>query len=126
MRKVPETATLPASRNEQRFVLMTPDELDERIEAAVARALAKAEPAPEMLDVKGAKALGVGRRTFYRLVHDGMVAGHRVGRSLVVKRSELAQWVAAQPAALQREPREADPVQEALASGRLRVVGGKR
>lgn len=128
MRKVPETPALSGSRNEQRLVLVTLDELDARIEAAVTRALTSISSATDtMVDAKTAQTFGIGRRTFYRLIHEGLVRGHRVGRALVVARSELVAWVEAQPAvAPTPEPREADPVAEALKAGRLRVVGGKR
>lgn len=108
------------------IVVLPVAELAELVEAAVARALAKAGQGQTEAWVD-AKSSPLGSEwTFRRLAKAGAFPTVVVGRKLVAKRSDVEAHMSRQstkPAA-QQEQQGADPMARMLAKGRLRAIGG--
>lgn len=78
------------------FVVIPLDELDQRIEAAVRRAIDSrpVERPPEWLDTRGAaELLGVTRRQVAKLAEKGAIPSARVGRLLRLKRADVIAYL---------------------------------
>lgn len=60
-----------------------------------------------------------------RAIREGELSGSRVGRQLLVRRADLDAWIEGQRPAV-KPAGLADPVEQAIAAGRLRRVGGRR
>jgi len=109
------------------IIVTSDEELTELVRAAVREELERARGG-DLVDAKGS---GFGIITFRRLVRVGALQGTKVGRRLVVQRSELDRYLAqqrakqsaAKPAATPTA--EHDPLKAMLDAGRLRVVERK-
>ena|SRR5688572_4651134 len=108
-------------------VVLGVEQLRELVREAVAAGIrdAGAQGGAEWLPVA---SCGLPEKTVRRAVKDGAVEGRRIGRTLFVRRASLEAWAAERPSAERKggttgeETEHVDPVQRALAAGRLRVV----
>jgi hypothetical protein len=98
--------------------------LIEAVAERVAERLGKQAPD----DWVDAHTSGIGVRTFRKAAKAGAFQVSHIGRKWVARRSDVDRWVASQRVDPTRRPArdEADPLEKALAAGRLRAVAGHR
>jgi hypothetical protein len=109
-----------------RIVVVALDELRSLLEEAW-----RSAPGPKADEWVDARSSGLGRRLFLRLAREGAFPIFRRGRSYVAKRSDVDAYIERQriepdprrePEPPQPPPGSHDPIEAALAAGRLRVI----
>jgi len=102
------------------IVVLTAEQLREVVRGAVRDALKEAQAG----DLVTAAASGLPERTFRRLVRTGQLEGRKVGREYLVRRESLDRYLAerAAPPLPSAPTTPDDPIERALAAGRLRVI----
>jgi excisionase family DNA binding protein len=84
-------------------VLLTPEELEARVERAVRKAIAEARPdaaAPAILTRKGvAELLCVEEHHVRRLIERDGLPAHRIGAQWRFRRTEVLEWISSRKAA---------------------------
>jgi excisionase family DNA binding protein len=102
------------------IVVLTAEQLRDVVRDAVRDALKRAQSD----DLVGAAESGMPARTFRRLVRTGKLEGRKVGREYLVRREALDRYLAerAAPPLSSAPTTPDDPIERALAAGRLRVI----
>lgn len=112
-----------------RVVVVERDELERLIDAAVRSAMSSKASGDEWVD---ARSSGLGWRLFLRLARQGAFPVSKRGKAYVARRADIDAYIESQrvkpqppspqPPAPAPPPGSHDPIAEALAAGRLRVV----
>jgi hypothetical protein len=100
--------------------------LAERVVARLVDISVERQDADTLIPAKEASKHGAGHRKVLAAVARGELAGYRVGRAHAVKLGELRAWVQRHRVATKQPDaavRRRDPLDAAIAAGRLRVVG---
>lgn len=110
-----------------RVVVVAPDELAALVHEAVAAALGTRLQSDELVPLAAA---GVPVRTLRKAIRAGELAASKAGRSYVVERAALREWLAARRVTPKAKPKpvetEADrAIARARRSGALRPVRGR-
>jgi hypothetical protein len=95
------------------------------IAARVAEVISKPDATDPWVD---ARSSSLGVRTFRRAAKSGAFPVSHVGRKWVARRSDVDRWIEQNRVDVSRRAArdQEDPLEKALASGRLRAVGGRR
>ena len=78
-------------------IVMTPEELDARIERAVRRAIGTAPTLTVLTAEQAAERLGVGRKRVNELCRLGAIAAAKVGRGYRIKVEDLESYMRGGP-----------------------------
>jgi excisionase family DNA binding protein len=103
------------------LVILTADDLRALVREEVAKALPRVSTDTEWLD---ARSTPISRTLFRRLCASGELPALKIGRSYKVRRRDLEAWIQNHRPAPRAASQDDDPVEKALAEGRLRVVPG--
>lgn len=98
-----------------------------RVAALVAAIGARGPEAPAYLEEHlAAKRYGLEPRALLEARKSGKLTARRVGRRVVLDVAELERFIASSTTTSPASPPTGDALDRAVASGRLRVVGGRR